>query len=142
MNNSLLFCVAGISQGFCETASFAVLTDQFPVDLVSVIALNELVIGIVFIIGPPFGAALYVAAGFAFPFLVIAGCSGLVLLVFMVFELGIVWSSTEERESDAEDGRKEEEQGEVFQLSSLWHLKIITPSITVPTNRQLKLIST
>ena len=131
---AFLFCrvLQGISQGFCETSSFAVLTDQFPDDLVTVVGLNEAVIGIMYIVGPPAGAFLYVAQGFAFPFVVLTAITILLLLVFLLVPLGIVWSDQEEAADEAGCSNKEEEDaGEEFQIGDLWHQKVIAPVVCV-----------
>ena len=121
--------MAGIGQGFLDVSSFAVLTDQFSADLVTVIALCEAAIALGCLVGPPSGAALYEAAGFRVPFLVIGICSGLLLYVFAVCDFGILWSPLPE---DLEEGdSKHEGKEEEFQISDLCHVKIIIPSLTV-----------
>jgi len=119
----------GIGQGFLDVSSYAVLTDQFSADLVTVIAMCEAAIGLGCLVGPPSGAALYEAAGFRIPFLVIGICSGLLLYVFAVCDFGILWSPLPE---DLEEGgSKQEGKEEEFQISDLCHVKIIIPSLTV-----------
>ncbi|XP_070538711.1 MFS-type transporter SLC18B1-like [Ptychodera flava] len=64
----------------CITASYVIIVNEFPTGVATASGTVELFNGLGFIIGPPLGGALYDAAGYMLPFMVLGG----IMLIFTV----------------------------------------------------------
>ncbi|XP_077987629.1 MFS-type transporter SLC18B1-like [Glandiceps talaboti] len=64
----------------CITASYVIIVNEFPEGVATALGTVELFNGLGFIIGPPLGGALYDAAGYMLPFLVLGG----IMVIFCI----------------------------------------------------------